>query len=64
MRYDTEVLIFINNENIIELIKSQMKNCTVKTIDFDNDMFIMPFLLLDIFQKQSSVHVFFPTFHL
>lgn len=41
MRYDTEVLIFINNENIIELIKSQMKNCTVKTIDFDNDMFIM-----------------------
>lgn len=41
MRYDTEVLIFINNENIIELIKSQMKNCTVETIDFDNDMFIM-----------------------
>lgn len=41
MRYDTEVLIFINNENIIELIKSQMKNCTVETIDFDNDTFIV-----------------------
>ncbi len=41
MRYDTEVLIFINNENIIELIKSQMKNCTVETLEFDNDMFIM-----------------------
>lgn len=41
MRYATDVLIFINNEEVIELIKSQMKNCTVETIDFENDMFIM-----------------------
>lgn len=41
MRYDTEVLIFINNENVIELIKSQMRNCIVETVDYDSDMFIM-----------------------
>ncbi|RKI87893.1 hypothetical protein D7V94_20235 [Parablautia intestinalis] len=41
MRYATDVLIFINNEEVIELIKSQMKNCIVETIDFENDMFIM-----------------------
>lgn len=41
MKYATDVLIFINNEEVIELIKSQMKNCTVETIDFENDMFIM-----------------------
>lgn len=41
MRYDTDVLVFINNEDVIELIKSQMKNCSVETLDFDNDMFIM-----------------------
>lgn len=41
MKYATDVLIFINNEEVIELIKSQMKNCTVETIDFVNDMFIM-----------------------
>lgn len=41
MKYDTDVLIFINNEEVIELIKSQMKNCIVETIDFENDTFIM-----------------------
>lgn len=41
MKYDTEVLIFINNENVIDLIKSQMKNCIVETVDYDSDMFIM-----------------------
>lgn len=41
MRYDTEVLIFINNEDVIELLKSQMKNCSVEILDFNNDMFIM-----------------------
>ncbi len=41
MRYATDVLIFINNEEVIELIKSQMKNCIVETIDFETDMFIM-----------------------
>lgn len=41
MRYDTEVLIFINNENVIELIKSQMRNCIVETVDYGSDMFIM-----------------------
>lgn len=41
MRYDTDVLIFINNEDVIELLKSQMKNCSVEILDFNNDMFIM-----------------------
>lgn len=41
MKYATDVLIFINNEEVIELIKSQMKNCIVETIDFENNMFIM-----------------------
>lgn len=41
MRYATDVLIFINNEEVIELIKTQMKNCIVETIDFENNMFIM-----------------------
>lgn len=41
MQYDTEVLIFINNEDVIELIKSQMRNCIVETVDYDSDMFIM-----------------------
>lgn len=41
MRYDTDVLIFINNEDVIDLIKSQMKNCIVETADYDSDMFIM-----------------------
>lgn len=41
MQYDTEVLIFINNEDVIDLIKSQMRNCIVETVDYDSDMFIM-----------------------
>lgn len=41
MRYNTDVLIFINNEDVIKLLKSQMKNCSVETLDFDNDMFVM-----------------------
>lgn len=41
MRYDTDVLIFINNNDVIELLKSQMKNCSIEVLDFNNDMFIM-----------------------
>lgn len=41
MRYNTEVLIFINNEDVINLIKSQMKNCIIEVWEFDNDMFVM-----------------------
>lgn len=41
MKYNTDVLIFINNEEVIELLKAQMTNCSVETIDFDSDVFIM-----------------------
>lgn len=41
MSYDTDMLIFINNKDVIELLKAQMKNCSVETIDFDSDVFIM-----------------------
>jgi len=41
MKYDTDVLIFINNEEVIELLKTQMINCSVETVDFDSDVFIM-----------------------
>lgn len=41
MKYNTEVLIFINNEDVINLIRSQMKNCIVETVDYDSSMFIM-----------------------
>ena len=41
MKYDTEVLIFINNGDVIDLIKAQMKNCIVEMVDYDTEMFIM-----------------------
>jgi len=41
MKYNTDVLIFINNEEVIELLKTQMKDCSVEIIDFNSDIFIM-----------------------
>lgn len=41
MKYDTDVLIFINNTDVIDLIKSQMENCLVETVNYDSNMFIM-----------------------
>lgn len=35
MQYDSDVLIFINNEEVIELLKSQMVNCQVEVIEYD-----------------------------
>lgn len=39
MIYDTEVLIFMNNEKIISLLKAQMQNCTVEIEDYVDDIF-------------------------
>lgn len=39
MKYNTDVLIFINNEKVIELLKSQMKNCQYEVIKYDDDKF-------------------------
>lgn len=36
MQYNTDVLIFINNEKVIELLKSQMKNCQYEVIEYDD----------------------------
>lgn len=33
MQYDSEVLIYINNEKVIELLKSQMRNCQVSVTE-------------------------------
>lgn len=41
MMYDTDVLIFINNEDVIKLLESQMKNCNVEIMEFNHDTFIM-----------------------
>lgn len=41
MRYDSDVLIFINNEDVIELLKSQMKNCSIEVLNFNSDVFII-----------------------
>lgn len=41
MMYDTEVLIFINNEDVIRLLESQMKNCNVEIMEFNHNTFIM-----------------------
>lgn len=40
MHYDTDVLIFINNERVIELLKEQMKNCVVEVVDYKNNTFV------------------------
>ena len=39
MQYNTDVLIFINNEKVIDLLKNQMKNCQCEVIEYDNDKF-------------------------
>lgn len=36
MQYDSEVLIYINNEKVIELLKSQMRNCKVSVVEYDD----------------------------
>ena len=40
MKYDSDVLIFINNNHVIELLKQQMINCQVEVIDYDDSKFI------------------------
>lgn len=39
MIYDSEVLIFMNNDDIIDLIRKQMKNCKVETIQISDNTF-------------------------
>ena len=39
MLYATDVIIFLNNEKIISLIQEQMKNCCLKVIDYQKDVF-------------------------
>lgn len=41
MKYDTDVLIFINNEEVIELLKSQMQNVNIEIIDYEKDTFVL-----------------------
>lgn len=40
MRYDTDALIFINNEQVIELLKNHMKNAHVEILQYDEDEFV------------------------
>lgn len=40
MLYDSEVLIFLNNAEIIELVKSQMKHCEVEVLSNISDQFV------------------------
>lgn len=39
MIYNSEVLIFMNNDDIINLIQKQMKNCKVITVEIQDDTF-------------------------
>lgn len=39
MKYDTDVLIFINNEEVIELLKSQLQNVNIEIIDYEKNTF-------------------------
>ena len=39
MVYNTDILIFINNEQVIELLQKQMNKCSVEIIDFDTNTF-------------------------
>ena len=40
MKYDTDVVIFINNIDVIELLKEHMKNINIEIIDYEKDTFI------------------------
>lgn len=40
MQYDTDALIFINNEQVIELLKNHMKNAHVEILQYDEDEFV------------------------
>lgn len=39
MIHTTDVLIFLNNEKIISLVKEQMKNCNLEVVDYQKDVF-------------------------
>lgn len=39
MLYSSDVIIFLNNEKIIQLIQEQMKNCQLEVIDYTEDLF-------------------------
>lgn len=39
MIYESEVLIFLNNEKIISLIQEQMKNSNLEVVDYDREKF-------------------------
>lgn len=39
MLYESDVLVFINNDKIIDLVKRQMKNCKVEVVNFSDDTF-------------------------
>lgn len=41
MKYDTDVLIFINNTDVIDLLKAQMVGCRVEVVDYENDQFVI-----------------------
>lgn len=41
MKYDTDVLIFINNAEVIDLLKAQMVGCKLEVIEYENDQFII-----------------------
>ena len=41
MQYDTDALIFINNEPVIDLLRSQLKNCQYKVLSMDDDRFVI-----------------------
>lgn len=39
MLHATDVIIFLNNEKIISLIKERMKNCSLQVVDYEKDTF-------------------------
>ncbi len=39
MQYETDVLVFINNEAVIELLRNQLKNCVYEVLQLDEDRF-------------------------
>lgn len=39
MLYSSDVIIFLNNEKIIQLIQEQMKNCQLEVVEYKEDMF-------------------------
>lgn len=40
MKYDSDVLIFINNERVIELLVEQMQNCRLEVLEYNDETFI------------------------